>query len=118
MIREIGHALRILKEFVFWVLAKIVMHIAGLHTAYAKSVLKEPGFATFISFAFSLAMCIPIGLIALVYSGTGAVGLLAIEIWVWVAAAYYVFTLVSIAFKAFLMEREELMRQLKDSYDQ
>ena len=117
MIREIGHALRILKEFVFWVLAKIVMYLASQHQTYAKALLKEPGFITFITIALAAALCIPVGVIAIVYTGAVASMVLAVEIWIWATAAYYVFTLVTIAFKAFLMEREELMRQLKDSYD-
>lgn len=116
-IRNVGHGLRILKEFFFWVLTKIARYILQRHIVYAKTLLKEFGFTTFITAALSACLCIPIGVIILLYTGTVSTSLFAVAVWLYVAAAYYLFTLVTIAFNAFLTEREELMRQLRDSYN-
>jgi hypothetical protein len=115
MIREIGHALRILKEFIFWALSKIGMYFVGRHIEYAKSLIKEPGFTTFMTAAILATGCIPVGLGSLVYTGETASSVLAVKIWFWTVLSYYMFTLVTIAFKAFLLEREEIMKRLRDT---
>jgi hypothetical protein len=115
MIREIGHALRILKEFVFWVLSKLGMYFVNRHIEYAKSLMKEPGFTTFITAAVLAVGCIPVGLGSLLYTGEVAMSVVVVKIWFWTMLSYYMFTLVTIAFKAFLYEREEIMNRLRDT---
>ena len=117
IIRNIGHALRILKEFFFWGLAKIAIRIAKLHANYAKSLVKEWGFTTFISAAFTAIMLLPVSLVTMLRTESLPTVAFAMKSWIWIAVGYYVFTILTIAFKLFLMEREELMRQLRDPYD-
>jgi hypothetical protein len=115
MIRNILHALRITKEFGFWCLDKLLAKLIGFHFDFAKELGRETGFVIFFWMLATAGVSVIMGLAGGIYFTSPEIGVATALGCIKFSCAYLLFTVITIAFKSFTREREEIMKRLRET---